>query len=33
VPVEMLWKPSGSALTPPSERESGNSKSRVADPA
>ncbi|MFN9819069.1 MAG: phage portal protein [Akkermansiaceae bacterium] len=33
VPVEMLWKPSGSALTPPTERESGNSKSRVADSA
>jgi capsid protein len=33
VPVEMLWKPSGSALTPPSERESGNSTSRVADSA
>jgi capsid protein len=33
VPVEMLWKPSGGALTPPSGRESGNSKSRVADSA
>jgi capsid protein len=33
VPVEMLWKPSGAALTQPSGRESGNSTSRVADPA
>jgi capsid protein len=33
VPVEMLWKPTGSALTPPTGRESGNSKSRVADSA
>ena len=33
VPVEMLWKPTGGALTPPSGRESGNSSSRVADPA
>jgi capsid protein len=33
VPVEMLWKPSGAALTPPTGRESGNSKSRVADSA
>jgi capsid protein len=33
VPVEMLWKPSGGALTTPTGRESGNSKSRVADPA
>jgi capsid protein len=34
VPVEMLWKPSGSALTPASGRESGSpSSSRVANPA
>jgi capsid protein len=33
VPVEMLWKPSGSALTPTTGRESGSSSSRVAHPA
>lgn len=33
VPVEMLWKPSGTPLTPATGRESGNPKSRVADPA
>jgi capsid protein len=30
VPVEMLWKPSGTALTPPTGREPGSSTSRVA---
>jgi hypothetical protein len=29
VPVEMLWKPSGTPLTPATGRESGNSKSQV----
>ncbi|TAF24199.1 MAG: phage portal protein [Verrucomicrobia bacterium] len=33
VPVEMLWKPSGTALTPTTGRESGSSSSRVAHPA
>jgi hypothetical protein len=33
VPVEMLWKPSGTALTPPTGRESGPPSSRVAHPA
>jgi capsid protein len=33
VPIEMLWKPSGSALTPPTGREPGSSTSRVADSA
>jgi capsid protein len=34
VPVEMLWKPSGAALTPATGRESGSAPNpRMADPA
>jgi capsid protein len=34
IPVEMLWKPSGSSLTPIPERElAPPAKSRMADPA